>query len=31
MNGVKGMNDIEGKVAMGSDERGGSRASFKHR
>jgi hypothetical protein len=31
MNGVHGMNDIEGKVAMGSDERGGRRASFKHR
>jgi hypothetical protein len=31
MNGVNGMNDIEGKVAMGSDERGGRRASFKHR
>ena len=31
MNGANGMSDIEGKAATGSGERGGSRASFKHR
>src|SRR5213592_2093810 len=31
MNGAIGMSDIEGKAAMGSGERCGSRASFKHR
>ena len=28
MNGANGMSDIEGKAAMGSGERGGSRTSF---
>jgi hypothetical protein len=28
MNGTNGISDIEGKAAMGSGERGGSRASF---
>jgi hypothetical protein len=31
MNGANGMSDMEGKAATGSGERGGSRASFKHR
>ena len=31
MNGANGIRDIEGKAAMGSGEKGGSRTSFKHR